>query len=78
MSGLVCDVVAGRCKGSGVLIKACRDPSLFASVLDYLAVEKGWFSPYLFASGRRPAIPRTMKPDVVFCHGPFLNGRPLY
>ncbi|KAI5888569.1 uncharacterized protein SCHCODRAFT_02637077 [Schizophyllum commune H4-8] len=51
-----------------------EDPSLFASVLDYLAVEKGWFSPYLFASGRRPAIPRTMKPDVVFCHGPFLNG----
>ncbi|KAL1744288.1 hypothetical protein HDZ31DRAFT_39017 [Schizophyllum fasciatum] len=51
-----------------------EDPSLFASVLDYLAVEKGWFSPYLFASGRRPAIPRTMKPDVVFCHGPFLSG----
>ncbi|TRM57487.1 hypothetical protein BD626DRAFT_412029 [Schizophyllum amplum] len=50
------------------------DPSLFASVIDYLAVEKGWFSPYLFASGRRPGIPRTMKPDVVFCHGPFLSG----
>lgn len=50
------------------------DPSLFASVSDYLAVEKGWFSPYLFASGRRPVIPRTMKPDVVFCHGPFLSG----
>ena len=41
---------------------------------DYLAVEKGWFSPYLFASGRRPIIPRSMKPDVVFCHGPFLSG----
>ncbi|KAK0099249.1 hypothetical protein ONS96_008483 [Cadophora gregata f. sp. sojae] len=50
------------------------DPSLFASVSDYLAVEKGWFSPYLFASARRPVIPRTMKPDVVFCHGPFLSG----
>ncbi|KAH7327511.1 hypothetical protein BKA65DRAFT_510723 [Rhexocercosporidium sp. MPI-PUGE-AT-0058] len=50
------------------------DPSLFASVGDYLAVEKGWFSPYLFASARRPVIPRTMKPDVVFCHGPFLSG----
>ncbi|KZT22738.1 hypothetical protein NEOLEDRAFT_1097186 [Neolentinus lepideus HHB14362 ss-1] len=50
------------------------DSSLFASVKDYLAVEKGWFSPYLFASGRRPIIPRTMKPDVVFCHGPFLSG----
>jgi len=50
------------------------DPSLFASVGDYLAVEKGWFSPYLFASARRPIIPRTMKPDFVFCHGPFLEG----
>ncbi|TCD64086.1 hypothetical protein EIP91_004558 [Steccherinum ochraceum] len=50
------------------------DASLFASVKDYLAVEKGWFSPYLFASGRRPIIPRSMKPDVVFCHGPFLAG----
>ncbi|TFY54033.1 hypothetical protein EVJ58_g9103 [Rhodofomes roseus] len=51
-----------------------QDLSLFASVMDYLAVEKGWFSPYLFASGRRPIIPRSMKPDVVFCHGPFLSG----
>ncbi|KAI0765370.1 hypothetical protein C8Q74DRAFT_1205117 [Fomes fomentarius] len=50
------------------------DNSLFASVMDYLAVEKGWFSPYLYASGRRPAIPRSVKPDVVFCHGPFLSG----
>lgn len=52
----------------------CSDNSLFASVMDYLAVEKGWFSPYLYASGRRPAIPRSVKPDVVFCHGPFLSG----
>ncbi|KAJ7669038.1 hypothetical protein B0H17DRAFT_217181 [Mycena rosella] len=51
-----------------------KDNSLFATVKDYLAIEKGWFSPYLFASGRRPIIPRTMKPDVVFCHGPFLEG----
>ncbi|EJD05607.1 uncharacterized protein FOMMEDRAFT_103735 [Fomitiporia mediterranea MF3/22] len=47
---------------------------LFADVKDYLATEKGWFNPYLFASGRRPIIPRYMKPDVVFCHGPFLEG----
>ncbi|EIN08796.1 hypothetical protein PUNSTDRAFT_120371 [Punctularia strigosozonata HHB-11173 SS5] len=50
------------------------DSSLFSSVKDYLAIEKGWFSPYLFASGRRPAIPRSMTPDIVFCHGPFLQG----
>ncbi|KZW02933.1 hypothetical protein EXIGLDRAFT_744408 [Exidia glandulosa HHB12029] len=48
--------------------------SLFSNVKDYLATEKGWFSPYLFASGRRPVIPRTITPDVVFCHGPFLSG----
>ena len=42
--------------------------------MDYLAVEKGWFSPYLFASCRRPIIPRSVKPDFVFCHGPFLIG----
>lgn len=52
-----------------------RDSNLFADVKDYLAVEKGWFNPYLFASGRRPIIPRSMKPDVIFCHGPFLGGR---
>ncbi|KAF5380055.1 hypothetical protein D9615_006133 [Tricholomella constricta] len=51
-----------------------KDVSLFSSVKDYLAVEKGWFSPYLFASARRPIIPRTMKPDIIFCHGPFLLG----
>ncbi|GLB39280.1 hypothetical protein LshimejAT787_0604420 [Lyophyllum shimeji] len=51
-----------------------KDTSLFASVKNYLAVQKGWFSPYLFASARRPIIPRTMKPDVIFCHGPFLQG----
>ncbi|KAG8716499.1 hypothetical protein FRC08_009408 [Ceratobasidium sp. 394] len=50
------------------------DGDLFSDVKDYLSVEKGWFSPYLFASSRRPIIPRSMKPDVVFCHGPFLAG----
>ncbi|KAJ3522891.1 hypothetical protein NMY22_g11691 [Coprinellus aureogranulatus] len=53
------------------------DSSLFSSVKDYLSIEKGWFSPYLFASARRPVIPRTMKPDVIFCHGPFLAGERL-
>ncbi|KAG7446790.1 uncharacterized protein BT62DRAFT_980427 [Guyanagaster necrorhizus] len=51
-----------------------KDPSLFSSVIDYFSVDKGWFSPYLFASSRRPIIPRTMQPDVLFCHGPFLEG----
>jgi len=41
---------------------------------DYLDIEKGWFSPYLFASNRRPVIPRGIHPDFVFCHGPFLKG----
>ncbi|KAF8156714.1 hypothetical protein B0H34DRAFT_710311 [Crassisporium funariophilum] len=50
------------------------DTSLFATVKDYLAIQKGWFSPYLFASSRRPIIPRNMKPDIIFCHGPFLSG----
>jgi hypothetical protein len=50
------------------------DASLFASVSGYLGMERGWFSPYLFASARRPVIPRTMQPDIVFCHGPFLSG----
>ncbi|KAJ7207035.1 hypothetical protein GGX14DRAFT_551418 [Mycena pura] len=51
-----------------------KNNSLFSTVKDYLAIEKGWFSPYLFASARRPIIPRTMTPDIVFCHGPFLEG----
>ena len=52
-----------------------HDRSLwFASVQDYLAVGKGWFSPYLFATGRRPIIPRNIKPDIIFCHGPFTPG----
>ncbi|KAK0446064.1 uncharacterized protein EV420DRAFT_1622609 [Desarmillaria tabescens] len=51
-----------------------KDPSLFSLVVDYFSVEKGWFSPYLFTSSRRPIIPRTMQPDVLFCHGPFLEG----
>ncbi|KAF9240481.1 hypothetical protein BU15DRAFT_45880 [Melanogaster broomeanus] len=51
-----------------------KDTSLFSAVKDYFSLAKGWFSPYLFASGRRPIIPRSVKPDVVFCHGPFLTG----
>jgi hypothetical protein len=38
-----------------------EDSSLFSSVKDYLAVEKGWMSPYLFASARRPIIPRSVR-----------------
>ncbi|PPQ92130.1 hypothetical protein CVT25_007961 [Psilocybe cyanescens] len=53
------------------------DSSLFSAVKEYLSVEKGWFSPYLFASARRPIIPRNMKPDIIFCHGPFLSGETL-
>ncbi|KAL0570639.1 hypothetical protein V5O48_011320 [Marasmius crinis-equi] len=51
-----------------------KDADLFAKVKDYLRVEKGWFNPYLFASARRPIIPRSMKADIIFCHGPFLQG----
>ena len=51
-----------------------EDISLFANVKDYLSTQKGWFSPYLFASSRRPIIPRSMDPDFIFCHGPFLSG----
>ncbi|CAE6456570.1 unnamed protein product [Rhizoctonia solani] len=51
-----------------------QDGDLFTDIKDYLSVEKGWFSPYLFASSRRPVIPRSMKPDIIFCHGPFLLG----
>jgi hypothetical protein len=43
-----------------------EDSSLFSSVKDYLAVEKGWLSPYLYASARRPIIPRSVSPFVLF------------
>lgn len=33
-----------------------------------------WFSPYLFSTCRRPVIPRKISPDVVYAHGPFLQG----
>jgi hypothetical protein len=48
--------------------------SLFSGIANFISIDKGWFNPYLFASGRRPVIPRSMNPDVVFCHGPFLQG----
>jgi hypothetical protein len=50
------------------------EPTLFSNIKDYLSIEKGWFSPYLFCTARRPLIPRSMVPDVVFCHGPWLKG----
>ncbi|KAF5338179.1 hypothetical protein D9758_014715 [Tetrapyrgos nigripes] len=50
------------------------DSNLFTKMKDYLDIDKGWFSPYLFASNRRPVIPRIIHPDFVFCHGPFLQG----
>ncbi|KIY70857.1 hypothetical protein CYLTODRAFT_487743 [Cylindrobasidium torrendii FP15055 ss-10] len=65
----VSDAALGFYRGS-----THADKSLFSSVKDYLSIEKGWYSPYLFASARRPVIPRTMQPDIVFCHGPFLEG----
>ncbi|KAF9566478.1 hypothetical protein CPC08DRAFT_814708 [Agrocybe pediades] len=51
-----------------------KDLSITTSFKDYLSIEKGWFSPYLFASGRRPIIARCLKPDVIYCHGPFSAG----
>lgn len=50
-----------------------EDSNLFSSVKDFISIEKGWMSPYLFASHRRPVIPRTVQPDIVFCHGPFVG-----
>ncbi|KAH7100065.1 hypothetical protein BKA62DRAFT_707466 [Auriculariales sp. MPI-PUGE-AT-0066] len=50
------------------------DTDLFSSVKDYLSIEKGWMSPYMFASHRRPVIPRSVQPDVVFVHSPFVPG----
>ncbi|KAM0752832.1 hypothetical protein T439DRAFT_378605 [Meredithblackwellia eburnea MCA 4105] len=50
------------------------DPSLFATVGEYLSTQKGWFAPYLQSSARRPVIPRNFSPDVIFSHGPFIKG----
>jgi len=50
------------------------DTSLFTSFKDFLSDQKGWFSPYLFSTARRPVIPRKISPDVVFAHSPFLKG----
>ncbi|KAI5479897.1 hypothetical protein MNV49_002455 [Pseudohyphozyma bogoriensis] len=61
------DAVLGFFRASTVVH---QDPSLFASIGDYLS----WFNPYLQASARRPIIPRRVAADVVFCHGPFLQG----
>ncbi|KIY43096.1 hypothetical protein FISHEDRAFT_68204 [Fistulina hepatica ATCC 64428] len=63
------------CKACLITLKYKHfDGSIFSNVKDYLSIEKGWFSPYLCATRRRPAIPRSMESDVIFCHGPFLAG----
>ncbi|TRM66734.1 hypothetical protein BD626DRAFT_534869 [Schizophyllum amplum] len=41
---------------------------------DYFNTSTGWFCPYLYASGRTPIVPRKLTPDVIFAHGPFLQG----
>lgn len=53
-----------------------EDSALWAAhrLKDDVAMKKGWFSPYLFASARRPSIPRDIQPDVIFCHAPFTQG----
>lgn len=38
------------------------------------ACEKGWFSPYLFASARTPSIPRANEFAIAQSFGPFLGG----
>lgn len=39
---------------------------------DVKSCSKGWFCPYLFASARTPAIPRTNDFAIAQCFGPFL------
>ncbi|KAE9994715.1 hypothetical protein EG327_005161 [Venturia inaequalis] len=39
---------------------------------DIKSCSKGWFCPYLFASARTPAIPRTNDFAIAQCFGPFL------
>ncbi|MCJ1464121.1 hypothetical protein MMC07_002734 [Pseudocyphellaria aurata] len=41
--------------------------------LALLSCAKGWFCPYLYASGRTPSVPRSQNFAVVQCFGPFLN-----
>ncbi|CEL63200.1 hypothetical protein RSOLAG1IB_05242 [Rhizoctonia solani AG-1 IB] len=48
--------------------------NLFTSIKYHLNTEQGWFNPYFFTSCQRSNIPKPIKPDVVFCHGPFLLG----
>ena len=38
---------------------------------------KGWFCPYLYASGRTPTISRAQDFAIAQCFGPHLNGKPL-
>lgn len=44
--------------------------------LTLLSCAKGWFCPYLYASGRTPTVPRSQNFSVAQCFGPFLNGNP--
>lgn len=43
--------------------------------LNLLSYGKGWFCPYLYASGRTPSVPRLQNFAVAQCFGPFLNGK---
>lgn len=43
--------------------------------LSLLSCAKGWFCPYLYASGRTPSVPRSQNFAVALCFGPFLNGK---
>lgn len=43
--------------------------------LSLLSCAKGWFCPYLYASGRTPSVPRSQNFAVAQCFGPFLNGK---
>lgn len=41
--------------------------------LTMLSSAKGWFCPYLYASGRTPSVPRSQNFAVAQCFGPLLN-----
>ncbi|KAL7417339.1 hypothetical protein BDY24DRAFT_412079 [Mrakia frigida] len=44
----------------------------------YFDWSKGWFSPYLMASQRTPAIPRQEKPTAIMSYGPFIEADYLF
>lgn len=43
--------------------------------LTLLSCAKGWFCPYLYASGRTPSVPRSQNFAIAQCFGPFLHGK---